>query len=181
MGAFAFPPTIRVLVSEPDVVSRRSICELLERGSSMMVTCVDDSSLVSSIHKSSPDLVVVDVNAPAIRRASSWEAVGIKSAPATIVTAYDSSAVSTFVSTAIDFLVKPFDPERFEAAVDLAKSEIARERAKGEIRSVLKREAGRPPQNPLVREPSRGIRSQNAPGSSSNLANSCYLILWFRN
>jgi two-component system LytT family response regulator len=46
----------------------------------------------------------------------------------TIVTAYDPSAVSAFAATAIDFLVKPFDAERFEAALDLASSGIARVR-----------------------------------------------------
>jgi len=119
------PPT-RVLVSESDVASRRLICALLERESGMTVTCVDDSRLVSSIQESAPGLVILDIHTPAIRRAQSWEAVGIKSAPATIVTAYDSSAVSAFASTAIDFLVKPFDAERFEAALDLAKAGIAR-------------------------------------------------------
>ena len=119
---------IRVLVSEPDVVSRRLICSLLECESGMTVTCVDDSRLVSSIQDSFPDLVILDVHAPAIRRAQSWEAVGIKRAPATIITAYDPSAVSAFASSAIDFLVKPFDAERFEGSLDLAKSVIARAR-----------------------------------------------------
>src|ERR1700693_2195474 len=94
---------IRVLVSEPDAVSRRLICSLLECESGMTVTCVDDSRLVSSIQDSFPDLVILDVHAPAIRRAQSWEAVGIKRAPATIITAYDPSAVSAFASSAIDF------------------------------------------------------------------------------
>jgi two-component system, LytTR family, response regulator len=119
---------IRVLVSEPDAVSRRLICLLLECESGMTVTCVDDSRLVSSIQGRAPDLVILDVHTPAIRRAPSWEAVGIKRAPATIVTAYDPSAVSAFASSAIAFLVKPFDAERFEAALDLAKSGIARAR-----------------------------------------------------
>jgi two-component system, LytTR family, response regulator len=119
---------IRVLVSEPDAVSRRLLCSLLEGESGMTVTCVDDSRLVSSIQESAPDLVIVDVHTPAIRRSTSWEATGIKSAPVTIVTAYDPSAVSAFASTAVDFLVKPFDAERFEAALDAATSEIARAR-----------------------------------------------------
>jgi hypothetical protein len=38
----ALPP-VRVLVSEPDVVSRKLICALLERESGMMVTSIDDS------------------------------------------------------------------------------------------------------------------------------------------
>ena len=91
----------------------------------MTATCVDDSRLVCSIQESVPDLVILDVNTPAIRRALSWEAVGIKRAPATIVTAYDPLAVSAFASSAIDFLVKPFDAERFETALDLARSRIA--------------------------------------------------------
>ena len=91
----------------------------------MTVTCVDDSRLVSSIQESAPDLVILDVHTSAIRRAPSWEAVGIKRAPATIVTGYDPSAVSAFASSAIDFLVKPFDAERFEAALDLARLRIA--------------------------------------------------------
>ena len=119
---------IRVLVSEPDAVSRRLICSLLEYDPGMMVTCVGDSRLVSSIQEIAPDLVILDVHTPAITRAPSWEAAGIKSAPVTIVTAYDPSAVSAFASTATDFLVKPFDAERFETALDRAKAGIARVR-----------------------------------------------------
>jgi two-component system, LytTR family, response regulator len=119
---------IRVLVSEPDAVSRRLICSLLESDPGMTVTCADDSTLLSSIQENAPELVIVDVHTPAIRLAPSWEAVGITAAPVTIVTAYDPSAVSAFAATAIDFLVKPFDAERFEAALDLASSGIARAR-----------------------------------------------------
>ena len=106
-------------------MSRRLICSLLDCESGVTVTCVDDSRLVSSIQESAPDLVILDVHTSAIQRAPSWEAVGIKRAPATIVTAYDPSAVSAFASSAIDFLVKPFDAERFEAALDLARLRIA--------------------------------------------------------
>jgi two-component system LytT family response regulator len=99
----------------------------------MTATCVDDSRLVSSIQESAPDLVILDVHTPAIRRAPSWEAVGIKRAPATIVTAYDPSAMSPFASSAIDILVKPFDAERFQSALDLAKSRIASARMELEL------------------------------------------------
>ena len=51
---------IRVLVSEPDAVSRRLICSLLECESGLTATCVDDSRLVSSIQESAPDLVILD-------------------------------------------------------------------------------------------------------------------------
>ena len=110
---------------------------LLERESGMTLTWVDDSRLVSSIQENAPDLVILDVHTPAIRRASSWEAVGIKRAPATIVTAYDLSAVSPFTSAAISFLVKPFDAERLQAALDLARLRIARARMELEVKEGL--------------------------------------------
>jgi two-component system, LytTR family, response regulator len=97
------------------------------------VTCVDDSRLVSSIQESAPDLVILDLHTPAIARAPSWQAVGIKRAPATIVTAYDPLEVSPFASSAIDFLIKPFDAERFQSALDLARSRIAGARMEIEV------------------------------------------------
>jgi two-component system LytT family response regulator len=124
-GASTHALPIRVLVSEPDAVSRRLICSLLECESGITATCVDDSRLVSSIQESAPDLVILDAYTPAVRRAPNWEAVGIKRAPATIVTAYDASAMPAFASSAIDILIKPFDAERFQSSLYLARSRIA--------------------------------------------------------
>jgi two-component system, LytTR family, response regulator len=120
---------IRVLVSEPDTVSRRLICSLLTCESDMTLECADDSRLVSSIQEFAPELVILDVHAPAIRRAESWGALGVKSPPATIVTAYDPTTESAFASVATDLLVKPFDAERFQTALDMAKARIIRSRA----------------------------------------------------
>jgi len=120
---------IRVLVAEPDAVSRRLICSLVEGEGEMTAECVDDSRLVSSIQETAPDLVIFDAHTPAIRRGAKWDALGIESPPAAIVTAYDSAALAVFDSIAIDLLVKPFGVERFETALDRAKSRIVRARA----------------------------------------------------
>ena len=119
---------IRVLVAEPDAVSRRLICSLVECEPEMTAECVDDSRLVSSIQETAPDLVIFDAHTPAIRRGAKWDVLGIESPPAAIVTAYDSAALAVFASIAIDLLVKPFAVERFETALDLAKSKIVRAR-----------------------------------------------------
>jgi len=115
---------IRVLVAEPDAVSRRLICSLVECEPEMTAECVEDSRLVSSIQETAPDLVIFDAHTPAIRRGAKWDVLGIESPPAAIVTAYDSAALAVFASIAIDLLVKPFAVERFETALDLAKSKI---------------------------------------------------------
>jgi len=66
----------------------------------------------------------VDIHTPAISEARSWEALEINPSPTTVITGYDFSAVSLFASHAIDYFVKPFDADRFAAALDLAKSAI---------------------------------------------------------
>ena len=120
---------LRVLVSEPDITSRRLICAVLQSDAETTVTCVEDSQLISAIHESDPHIVIVDVHSPSIRRALDWEALGVQTAPATIITGFDPLALSTFASTAIDFLVKPFDVERLESALDLATAALAQARS----------------------------------------------------
>ena len=121
---------IRVLVAEPDAASRRLICSLVECEPEMRAECVDDSRLVCSMQENAPDLVILDAHIPAIRRVGSWNALGIKPPVATIVTACDPAALLAFASIAIDLLVKPFGVERFETALALAKSRIARTRTR---------------------------------------------------
>jgi two-component system LytT family response regulator len=94
----------------------------------MTAECVDDSRLISSIQETVPELVIVDANTPLIRRGGNWDALGVEPPLATIVTAYDSAALSAFASIAVDMVVKPFDVERFQTALDLAKSRILRAR-----------------------------------------------------
>lgn len=120
---------LRVVVSEPDSTSRRLICALLQCSAETTVVCVDDSQLLSAIKDTAPDLVILDVHLPAIRRVPNWESVGIEPAPATIVTGFDPSTMSRFASSALDFLVKPFDVERLESALDVATSAISHMRS----------------------------------------------------
>ena len=119
---------LRVLVSEPDITSRKLMCALLQCNAGTTVNCVDDSQLLSAIHDTDPHIVIVDIHSPSSRQASSWEALGIQPAPATIVTGFDPSALSAFSSRAVDFLVKPFDVERLESALDLAVAAIGQTR-----------------------------------------------------
>jgi two-component system, LytTR family, response regulator len=120
---------IRVLVAEPDAVSRRLICSMLEREPDVSFQCVDNSDVVAGIQEVSPDLVIVDAQTAAIRRARNWEALGVKSPPATIVTSYDATTSMPFASVAADLLIKPFSVEQFENAMEVAHSKISGTRA----------------------------------------------------
>ena len=90
--------SMRVLVAKPDTISRRLICSILESASDAEVRCVDNSRLLASIQECDPDLVILDIHTTDTRRASNWEALGVKSPPATIVTAYDAASPKPFAS-----------------------------------------------------------------------------------
>ena len=114
----------RVIVSEPDITSRNMICAWFQSDAETTVACVEDSQLLAAIRETAPHIVIVDVHSPSVRRVLNWEALGIQPAPATIVTGFDPSDLSTFASNAVDFLVKPFDVDRLESALDLAIASI---------------------------------------------------------
>jgi two-component system, LytTR family, response regulator len=122
-------PPVRVVVAEPDTVSRRLICSILEAESNVTLQCIDSSVLLSVIQETDPDLVILDMQTSAIRRAANWEALGVKSPPATIVTSYDASSLMPFASAAADLLIKPFNVEEFQDAIEAARLKIIRARS----------------------------------------------------
>jgi two-component system LytT family response regulator len=122
-----FSAPLRVVVAEPDAVSRRLICSLLE---SELIMVVDSNHVpvLHTIKKSSPDIVVADARALSTLGKESLSAFG-ELPSATIVTAYDPAELAAFAPIAIDLLVKPFSAERFDVALDVARARVARERA----------------------------------------------------
>lgn len=118
---------MRVLVAEPDAVSRRLICSLLE---SEMIMVVESNHVrvLNAIKETFPDILVADARSLAPLQTESVSGFG-ELPSATIVTAYDPAELAAFAPIAVDLLVKPFSADRFDAAIDAAKSQIAREPA----------------------------------------------------
>jgi two-component system LytT family response regulator len=130
--------SLRALVAEPDPVSRRLICSLLNSELIAVVESPNRVHMLDAIKESVPDILVADALSLSPSRAEIPVALGSEVPAATIVTAYDPADLPAFAPIAVDLLVKPFDADRFEVALDLAKSEITRGRAlaeKGEFLS----------------------------------------------
>ena len=83
---------------------------------------------VEHIRALKPDLVFLDVQMPGKTGSRSCARSAPSAMPATIfVTAFDQFAVQAFDVAAVDYLVKPFDDERFEAAFARARQRLAME------------------------------------------------------
>lgn len=118
---------IRVVVADDEPLARQRIEDLLAKETGVELTAVatDGDEAVETIVREEPDLVFLDVQMPGRSGIEVVSAVGPDQMPATIfVTAFDQFALKAFDLAAVDYLVKPFDDERFHQALRRARRAI---------------------------------------------------------
>src|SRR5215813_3820904 len=123
---------IRTVVVDDESLARERLCDMLAADPQIQIIaeCANGQEAIEAIQLHSPDLVFLDVEMPGIDGFGVLEALPRESIPTTIfITAYDQYAVRAFEVYALDYLLKPFDRERFDKAVSRAKDQIARERS----------------------------------------------------
>src|SRR5882672_1528718 len=111
---------LRALVVDDERLARQRLEDLLARtdGWELAGIADDGDSAVRAIQDLKPDLVFLDVQMPGKTGIEVVRKVGVGQMPATIfVTAYDQYALKAFDVAALDYLVKPFDDERFTEAL----------------------------------------------------------------
>jgi two-component system, LytTR family, response regulator len=121
---------IRVLVADDEPLARERLTTLLssEPDVEVVAQARDGEDAVTAIHDHSPDLVFLDVQMPQMNGFDVIEAVGTDKMPLVIfVTAYDQHALKAFQVRALDYLLKPFDRERFTDALQRARKQIERD------------------------------------------------------
>lgn len=102
---------------------------------------------VQAIHDYQPDLVFLDIQMPGMTGFEVIEQIGVDEMPPVVfVTAYDKYALAAFEVQAIDYLLKPYDQERFEKSFDRALRQLEQP-DQGHLLNTLLREIGekRPP------------------------------------
>jgi len=131
--------TIKALIVDDEPLARERIKRFLadERDIELIGECADGQEAVSAIQTLAPDLVFLDIQIPEIDGFGVLEAVGVEQMPAVIfVTAYDRYALQAFDVNALDYLLKPYNRERFHKAVERARAQLSNG-AKGELSERL--------------------------------------------
>jgi two-component system, LytTR family, response regulator len=91
--------------------------------------CGDGGQAVTRIREEDPDIVFLDVRMPGFGGFEVLEAIGEpRRAAIVFVTAYDEHALRAFDTSARDYLLKPFEDERFLRALRRAKEAVRRAR-----------------------------------------------------
>jgi two-component system LytT family response regulator len=151
-------PQFRVLVVDDEPLARAGVVQLLARDPEISVVgeCGDGRAAIDAINALRPDLVILDVQMPEFDGFEVLRSLPRERMPSVIfVTAYDQHALRAFEVHAIDYLLKPFDDERFTDSVARAKRNL-RSAELGELSrrlGELLEERGTPPtaEPPLTR------------------------------
>jgi two-component system LytT family response regulator len=113
--------TIRVLIVDDEPLARRGVRAHLATATDFEIVGESGSGreAVSDIKRLRPDAVFLDVQMPGMTGFDVVDAIGVGGMPVTVfVTAYDQYALKAFEAHAVDYLLKPLDPKRFQGMLD---------------------------------------------------------------
>jgi two-component system, LytTR family, response regulator len=116
---------LTVLIVDDEHLARQQLRRFLGQVSDIRVVgeCESGEDAVQAISDLEPDVVFLDVQMPVLDGFGVIETVGAEQMPAIVfVTAHEEYALRAFRAHAIDYLLKPVDPEEVRAAVDRLRS-----------------------------------------------------------
>lgn len=146
--------TVRTILVDDMLLARKRVRRYLDGDPDIEIIaeCSDGEEAIHAIRKLRPDLVFIDVQMPEVDGFAVIDAIGPGFVPAVVfVTAYDEFALRAFEVHALDYLLKPFDGDRFRATVERAKAQLQRtvgEGSQSRVAALLED----------VRGESRGVR-----------------------
>ena len=138
----------KALIVDDEELARHVIREYLQPHAEVEVAaeCANGIEAVKAVAEHEPDLIFLDVQMPKLTGFDVLELIGTE-VPVIFVTAYDQYAMRAFEVHAVDYLLKPIGRERFDAALERAKSRLGAKMPSAHELAA----AARPPQQFLER------------------------------
>jgi two-component system, LytTR family, response regulator len=115
---------IRTLIVDDEPIAREGLRTLLTRepGIEVIGECRNGREAIKAIRELAPELVFLDVQMPRLGGFEVLAEIDAAQMPAVVfVTAYDQYAIRAFEIDALDYLLKPFDEERFQKTLERVK------------------------------------------------------------
>jgi len=117
---------MKTIIIDDEPLARSIVKEYLQPHSEIEIVqeCSDGFEGVKAIQQHQPDLIFLDIQMPKINGFEMLELLDQR--PAVIfTTAFDEYAIRAFEAHAIDYLLKPFNKERFDKAIQKWKDQAA--------------------------------------------------------
>src|SRR5688572_23330964 len=151
---------MRVVVVDDEPLARAGVKRLLAdmAGIAVVGEAGNGSDAVTVVRDTKPDLLLLDIQMPEMNGFEVLSALDPADYGSVVfITAYDTFAVRAFEVQALDYIMKPFDDERFAAVIGRARDHLTRDRDAGltsriaTLLEVYERRAGVGGENALPR------------------------------
>ena len=119
--------TIKTLIVDDEVLAREKLSIFLqeEKDFEIVGQCTNGIEALQSLQQSYPDLLFLDIQMPEMDGMELLRNIDVQKIPCIIlVTAYDDYAIKAFEYHALDYLLKPFDRERFSMTIKRVREQI---------------------------------------------------------
>ena len=121
--------SLRVLIADDESPARRKLARFLDEHADVEIVAQASNGIdaVDLIAMTEPDVLFLDVHMPDLDGIGVAEAMLARERPPWIVfvTAHDRYAVKAFEMSALDYLLKPYDRDRFERALERARASVS--------------------------------------------------------
>jgi two-component system LytT family response regulator len=116
----------KIVIIDDEPLARSIVKEYLQKYPELEVVaeCNDGFEGVKAIQQHQPDLIFLDIQMPKI---NGFEMLELLDEPPAVIftTAFDEYAIKAFEAHAVDYLLKPFNQERFDKAIQKWKEQMA--------------------------------------------------------
>jgi two-component system LytT family response regulator len=119
---------LRAVIVDDEDLARRGIRALMARADDVEVVaeCSNAREAIDAIRTHTPDLMFLDVQMPGKSGFDVIDAVGVSNCPHIVfVTAFNEFAIRAFEVNALDYILKPISDQRFDVALQRARSTLA--------------------------------------------------------
>jgi len=120
---------MRALIVDDEAPARAKVRRLLLAQGDVEIVgeAATGRDAVAQIKRSRPDIVFLDIQMPRLDGFGVLDELEADGAPYIVfVTANDQYAIRAFEAGVVDYLLKPFTPDRFDRVLDRARSRIAK-------------------------------------------------------
>ena len=144
----------KALLVDDEELARKLLREMLSGHPEVEIAaeCGNGMEAVKAAAEHKPDLLFLDVQMPKLTGFDVLELIEREGVAVIFVTAYDQYAMKAFDVHAVDYLLKPFSRERFEAALERAKSEKPKKEVDAAELAAAARPAGQHAERIVVKD-----------------------------
>jgi two-component system LytT family response regulator len=148
---------LSVIIVDDEELARKILREYLSAQPDVEIVaeCANGFEAVKAVAEDKPDLLFLDIQMPKLDGFEVLELIDADLA-VVFVTAYDQYALRAFEVHAVDYLLKPFSPERLEEALGRARERVERKESPRYEKLIAEsRVRSKPLERVLVRDGSR--------------------------